>query len=291
MAPFTPFITEEIYRNLVAERDPRAPESVHLTDYPVSDPGLIDPGLDEAMALARQIVSLGRQVRTATRVKVRQPLKRAVVHLPGDPRRLKALLPLVGEELNVKEVGFTETAEELSGWRAKPNFRVLGPKLGKRVQDVAAALGQDDGTLASRLARGETVMVTPEGGDPISLGAEDVELSQRTRSGWGVASDGSITVALDLEPDEALRREGLARELVRAVQDLRKATGLEVSDRIVLGVQASADLWGALAPHLDFVAQEVLATEMVREPLEDAGGRVEVDLDGSPVGLTLRRSR
>ncbi|HYT80987.1 MAG TPA: DUF5915 domain-containing protein, partial [Actinomycetota bacterium] len=290
MAPFTPFITEAIYQNLVAERSANAPESVHLTDYPVPDPKLIDQALDDAMALARHIVSLGRQVRTTAKVRVRQPLARAVVHVPGDPSRLQPLLSLVAAELNVKDIGFTETAEELSGWQAKPNFRVLGPKLGRRVQDVAAALQRDDGTLASRFAQGEGVSLPLDGDEPLWLGPEDVELVQQTRSGWGVASDGAVTVALDLEPDEELRNEGLARELVRAVQDLRKSVGLDVADRIELGVEAPPEVVAALEPHRDFVAQEVLAVEMRWESVDEPAGAVDADLDGSSVRLSLRRA-
>lgn len=290
MAPFTPFVTEEIYRNLVGEQLPEAPESVHLTDYPPSDSGLIDQALDEAMGVARQIVSLGRQVRTEAKVRVRQPLARAVVHVPGDPGRLEPLLPLVADELNVKEVAFTESAEELSGWRAKPNFRVLGPRLGKRVQEVAAALQGDDGTTASRFARGETVTLSLTGGEPVSLGPEDVELVQKTRSGWGVASDGAVTVALDLEPGEELRQEGLVREVVRAIQDLRKAAGLEVSDRIVLGIVAPADVAAALARQREFLAHEVLAIEVREEPVDEAAGAADLDLDGSQVRVSLRRA-
>jgi isoleucyl-tRNA synthetase len=290
MAPFTPFVTEEIYRNLVAEQASEAPESVHLTDYPTAVPGLIDVALDEAMAVARQIVSLGRQVRTAAKVRVRQPLRRAIVHVPGESRRLEPLLSLVAEELNVKDVGFAESAEELSGWRAKPNFRQLGPKLGRQVQEVAAALERDDGTLASALARDDSVTLSLGNGEKISLSPEDVELTQRTRSGWGVASDGAVTVALDLEPDQELRREGLARELVRAVQDLRKSAGLEVSDRIVLGIEAPGEIAPALETHRDFLAQEVLAVEVRWEPVDRPAGVTDVSLDGTTVRASLRRA-
>jgi isoleucyl-tRNA synthetase len=288
MAPLTPFITEEIYRNLVAETDPGAPESVHLIDFPVADPALSDPELDEAMAVARQIVSLGRQVRTEAKVRTRQPLPRAVVHVPGNPDRLQPLLALVADELNVKHVVFAESAEELSGWRAKPNFKLLGPRLGQRVQDVAAALQRDDGALASQFARSETVTLSFGDGEPVSLAPDEVELVQQTRSGWGVASDGTVTVALDLEPDQELRNEGLARELVRAIQDLRKSSGLQVADRIVLGIEASTETRAALDPHLSFLAKEVLAAEVGWQPVEEASGAVELNLDGSSVRLSLR---
>jgi isoleucyl-tRNA synthetase len=290
MAPVVPFITEEIYRNLVAEQQAGAPESVHLTDFPKSDPALIDRELDEAMSTARQIVSLGRQVRTAAKVRIRQPLRRAVVHVPDDPGLLEPLLGLVADELNVKEVGFAESAEEISGWRAKPNFRTLGPRLGRRVQDVAAILLRDDGTFGSKLARGEILSLSIGGGEPIRIGPQEVELIQETRSGWGVASDGATTVALDLEPDDELRAEGQARELVRAVQDLRRSAGLEVADRIVLGVEASPEVEATLKSHSDFIAQEVLAVEVRFKGVDQAEGSAEADADGSSVRLTLRRA-
>ncbi|HWC32711.1 MAG TPA: class I tRNA ligase family protein, partial [Actinomycetota bacterium] len=137
LAPFTPFLAEDLYGGLVAEVATDAMASVHLTDYPEPDPAALDPALDEAMATVRQIVSLGRSARKEAGVRVRQPLRRAVVHVPGAPERLRPLLPLVAEELNVREVAFAISEGDVAGWRAKPAFRVLGPRLGPRVKDVA----------------------------------------------------------------------------------------------------------------------------------------------------------
>ena len=181
-------------------------------------------------------------------MRVRQPLAEAVVHDPGDHAALEPLLGLVAEELNVKEVVFAETAEELGGWRAKPNFKVLGPRLGPKVKAVAASLGRDDGTVAAALARGETVPLEVEG-ERIELRPDDVDLVQETLEGWGVAGDGRITVALQLDLTPELRTEGLARELVRVVQDARKAAALEVSDRIELALALDGDLAEALSAH------------------------------------------
>ena len=288
LAPFTPFVAEELYGNLVATPDADAPESVHLTDFPEPDSSRVDEALEEAMATARAVVSLGRTVRSDTKVRVRQPLAGAVLHVPGDRRRLEALLPLVAQELNVKEVRFAESADELAGWRAKPNFRVLGPKLGPRVQEVAAALAADDGSLAGALARGEMVTLSLLS-DGVALEPGDVELSQQTQTGWGLASDGPITVALDLTLTDELRREGWARELVHHVQALRKTAGLEVSDRIALGVTADGVAAGALAAHRDWIASEVLATSVADEALGDPIASADVHLDGSRVSLSLRK--
>ncbi|MGH2573776.1 MAG: isoleucine--tRNA ligase, partial [Actinomycetota bacterium] len=289
VAPITPFLSEELYRNLVAGQESEAPESVHLTDFPTADASLIDRDLDEAMALARSVVTLGRQIRSEAKVKVRQPLSRAAVHVPGDPARLEPLLPLVAEELNVKEVTFAESAGELATWRARPNFRLLGPRLGSAVQEVAAALSEDDGLTAAELARGSSVTLPLRSGD-VTIAPGEVELIQQTSSGWGLASDGSVTVALDLEPNQALRREGLVREIVHHVQNLRKAAGLDVADRIVLGIDAADEVWEVVASHRDELRAEVLATEVVDEPVGDPMVEEEVAVEGYPIRLSLRRA-
>jgi isoleucyl-tRNA synthetase len=284
LAPFTPFIAEELWRNLAA-RAPGAVDSVHLTDYPSGGVDRADERLDRAMAVAQQVVELGRRVRTETKVRVRQPLLEAVVHLPGDREALEPLLPLVAEELNVRQVVFAESVEGFTRWRAKPNFRALGPRVGSAVQQVAAALAGDDGSAASALARGERVTVAG-----VELGPDDVDLLQQTPEGWGVASDGGLTVALELDITPELRREGVARELVRLVQDARKAAGLDVSDRIALGIHAGGELGEAFAEHRDTVARETLAVELRAEVLPDAELRQDAEVEGSAVAITLRRA-
>ena len=285
LAPFTPFVSEELWRNLAAGRG-GLPESVHLCEYPEPNDSMVDRTLDEAMHAARQIVELGRRIRSESKVRVRQPLLEAVVHYPGDHDALRPLLPLVAQELNVKRVVFAESAEQLGRWRAKPNFRSLGPRLGPRVKEVAATLAADDGSLAARLAGGELATVTTSWGE-VSLGPEDVDLTQETAGGWGMAAEGGLTVALELEPTEELRLEGLARELVRLVQDARKAAALEITDRIELGIQTSGDLARAVATHRDEIAGETLATGLTDGAV--AGFRQEASIEGWPVTITLRK--
>jgi isoleucyl-tRNA synthetase len=283
LAPFTPFVSEEIWRNLAAGRDGRQP-SVHLTDYPEPSDDHVDERLEAAMAAARAIVELGRRIRVETKTRTRQPLAEAMVHYAGEHDALAPLLDLVADELNVKRVAFAETAHELGRWRAKPNYRALGPRLGPRVRDVAAALGAEDGTLALALARGETVRV---GGVALSPG--DVNLKQEVREGWGVASEGGLTVALELELTPELRREGLGREIVRLVQDARKAAGFDVSDRIALGVQIGGSVAEAFAAYRDYITSETLATQIVEGPLTDAAFRQEAELDGQSAVFDVRR--
>jgi isoleucyl-tRNA synthetase len=288
LAPFTPFVTEALWRNLAAGRSGR-PDSVHLSDYPVADQERIDDSLDEAMAAARAIVELGRRIRTETKMRVRQPLLEAVVHFAGDHETLRPLLDLIADELNVKQVLFAESAEQLGRWRAKPNFKVLGPKLGARVKEVAAALERDDGSIAAALERGERASVTAASG-AVTLEPGDVDLVQETLEGWGVGSEGGLTIALELDLTPELRREGLARELVRLVQDSRKAAGLGVSDRIVLGIAGTNEVAEAVDAHADYVAGETLATEVHTAPLGDALYTQTAQMDGATVTLTLRRA-
>jgi isoleucyl-tRNA synthetase len=286
LAPFTPFLSEELWSNLAAGRAGR-PESVHLADYPEVHEAAIDPGLDDAMALARQVVELGRRIRTETRTRTRQPLPSAAVHLSSEPGAFDALLGTVAEELNVKRVDVAGSAEAFGRWRAKPDFKVLGPRLGAHVQAVAAILAEDDGALAGRLADGETVEVFA-GEGTFAIGPDDVHLSHDVRSGYGVATEGGVTVALELDVTPELRREGVARELVRVIQDARKGAGLEVTDRIDLAVETSGEAAEALAAHRDEIAAETLASEVRSGGVE--GFRQETALDGIPVVVRLRRA-
>jgi isoleucyl-tRNA synthetase len=286
LAPFTPFVSEEIWSNLAAGRHER-PESVHLADYPQVDEGAVDPGLDEGMALARLVVELGRRIRTETKTRTRQPLPVAVVHLPSAPGSFSSLRDTVAEELNVKKVDIAGSAEVFGRWRAKPDFKVLGPRLGPRVQAVAAALAEDDGTLAGRLVEGDSVEVIV-GGEPLTIGPGDVQLLHDVRSGLGVASEGGVTVALELEVTPELRREGVARELVRMIQDARKAAGLEVTDRIALAVGTSGEPADALAAYQGEIAAETLAVTVTADGGD--GFRLEGMLDGTPVVVTLRKA-
>ncbi|MEO8291766.1 MAG: isoleucine--tRNA ligase [Actinomycetota bacterium] len=286
LAPFTPFIAEELWRNLAAGRQGR-PDSVHLADYPLADQAAMDTPLDAAMEGARAIVALGRTIRVETRTKVRQPLTEAVVHYPGDHDALRPLLDLVAEELNVRVVAFAESADRFGRWHARPNFKVLGPRLGGRVKEVAAALAGDDGALAAALAAGDPVTVTTSSGE-VGLFPDDVDLTQEVLEGWGVASDAGVTVALDLDVTPALRQEGTAREIIRAVQEARKGAGLDVSDRIVLGVETSGAVAEALRAHAAAITSETLAVELHEEAGSDAVHAVEID--GTMVRVSVRRA-
>jgi isoleucyl-tRNA synthetase len=290
LAPFTPFVAEALWRNLAAGRD-GAPTSVHLSDYPVPDDDAIDAALDVAMDAAHAIVELGRRVRVETKTRTRQPLGEAVIHYSGDHRALAEVMPLVADELNVKRLVFAESEASFGRWRAKPDFQVLGPKLGSRVKLVATFLENDDGTIAATLAAGDEVQVAMDDGSKVTLTPGDVHLVQEVPEGWGVASDGGVTVALDLELTDELRTEGTAREVMRVVQDARKAAGFDVSDRIELGTETvyGGVAFSALTTHRDLIAAETLATKLLDHPLDGDAFRQETEIGGEPVTFTLRR--
>ena len=246
LAPFTPFLADEIYRNLVGGATAEfgeAPDSVHLRDFPPVDEARLDPELEAAMAAVQRTVRLGHAARSAAKVKVRQPLRRAVVVANEAERAaIEELADLVTAELNVHELDFVSEEGELVKYNVKPNYRALGPRFGKRMPRVAAAVAAlDAANVASTVSAGGVVGVSIDGTDH-SLGGEDLILALAPLEGYEVEAEAGHAVALQLEIDEELRREGLAREIVRAVQNARKEAGLEITDRIALGLAGEAEL-------------------------------------------------
>jgi isoleucyl-tRNA synthetase len=292
LAPYVPFTAEKLWQDLAVPVEPDAPDSVHLADWPAPDPAAADPELSAAMAEVRRLVGLGRQARTEAKAKVRQPLARALITVPDQVRAgVTGLLDLVAAELNVKQVGFAEGEAGLVAFRLTPSFRVLGPRFGRDAQAVAAALRQAPpelaAALAPRLRAGERVELDVAGLGIVQLGPDEVGVVEEPVTGWRVVREGATSVALDLEVSAELRREGLARDLVRAVQDLRKAAGLAVEDRIELAVKAEGEVAAAVDAHRDYLLGETLATALHRAPQGD-GHDTRVELDGEPVRLWLR---
>ena len=270
LAPMTPFLADRMWRDLTGAEES---DSVHLADWPAVDASLVDPSLEEGMALARRLSSLGRAARSEAGVKVRQPLARALVYLPPD----SPVLPsgIVEDELNVDRVEVTAELGDVLAYELVPNFKLLGPRIGKRVQELRAAMATvDTAAAAAELTEGRPVTVDLADG-PLELSADEVELRVRAQPGFAVSRDGAEVLALDLTLDDDLRRRGLAREVVRNVQDLRKETGLEVSDTIVLYVVGIDDL----GPLFDVIAREVLAVRIETSPPPGAGPGTVVTLD------------
>ncbi|MDA8435399.1 MAG: isoleucine--tRNA ligase [Actinomycetales bacterium] len=262
MAPFTPFITERVWQDLVVSTSTELPDSVHLASWPEPDAALVDDELADRMALVRRLVELGRAARASSGVRTRQPLGRALVAAAGWERLPADLRAEVSEELNCGELlALGDAAGELVDVSVKANFRALGRRYGKDTPRVAQAIaGADAATLVAALRAAGTATVVVDGA-PVELSVDDVVVTETPRAGWAVASDGGETVALDLELTPALRRAGLARETVRLVQEARKSAGFAVSDRIAFAWSADdAELSEALREHGGSVADEVLAT-------------------------------
>jgi isoleucyl-tRNA synthetase len=274
LAPVLPFITEHLYQDLVARHHPEAPVSIHHRNFPVADPALIDADLEASMETIREVVRLGRNLRKSQRVRVRQPLSRLTV-LTGDDRVTRAIdthAGIIAEELNVKEVVVSPDEGQLVTLSAKANFRRLGPILGRRMGEVAAAIAALSHDDVARLVAGETLEAAGQ-----EIGLEDVIVERTPIEGTIVEAGPDFACALDSAITDELRLEGLAREIVSRVQNLRRQAGLEVTDRIRLHWHTEDPaLAAALEAHQEHISSEVLATSVARSS-EPRGEPAEVD--------------
>jgi isoleucyl-tRNA synthetase len=291
MAPLTPFLADHVWAVLRGTDDP---ESVHLASWPAADQALIDPRLSAQMAQTRRLVELGRSARASASVPVRQPLPRAVVSAAGFAELAPGLRAEVARELNVRTLEpMAAVGEDLVDYVVKPNFRTLGRRFGKGTKAVAAAItAAEAAVLAAELRSTGKVSVEVDG-STVALGPDDVIVTQTPRTGWTVASEGGETVGIEVLITPELRREGLAREVIRLIQDARKSDGLHVSDRITVAWEATdPDLSAALAEHGQLIAGEVLAdqfgpaTPTDTDPAGGAHQHAEPDL-----GLTFWLTR
>ncbi|HXS46492.1 MAG TPA: class I tRNA ligase family protein, partial [Solirubrobacterales bacterium] len=290
LAPFTPFLADEIHLNLAggeAEELGALPDSVHLRDFPEPDPALADPGLETAMEAVRLTVELGRAARAQAKAKMRQPLRRAVIVANDSEREaISARAELVRSELNVKELDFVTEEAELVSYAVKPNYRSLGPRFGKRMPQVAAAVeALDPVHVAKVMAEGGQVGINVDG-DEHTIGPDEVALALQPLEGYEVEAEAGHAVALQLELDDELRREGLAREIVHAVQNARKEAGLEITDRIELRLGGDKELLDAARAHEQYVAGEVLATAVAYE----ASSGTTTKLNGRELRIAVGRA-
>ncbi|MCM2428981.1 isoleucine--tRNA ligase [Streptomyces sp. RKAG337] len=285
MAPLTPFIAERVWQDLVVPVTPDAPDSVHLSSWPAADESAINPTLSEQMLLVRRLVELGRATRAESGVKTRQPLSRALVAVAGFESLDPALHTQITEELNVLSLAsLSEVGGSLVDTTAKANFRALGKRFGKGVQDVAKAVAAADAAALSAALRDGTATVEFNG-ERIPLSPDEVIITETPREGWSVASDSGATVALDLEITPELRLAGLARDAIRLIQEARKNSGLDVADRIAVRWQsASDDLTTALTEHATLIADEVLATDFAQGTPDATYGEAFTD---DQLGLTF----
>lgn len=296
MAPFTPFFAEELWQNLA--RRPfgdRVAESVHLSSFPKADPAWAMPELSRDMAAVRDLVGLGREVRTTSKMRVRQPLARADV-VVGDPelaRRLRVFTGLVAEELNVHEVRILAPGEEAGfvKYTLKPNFKTLGPRLGKKVQECKAALSKADaGALRSELARAGSVTIDL-GGEPLSLGPEEIEVAVDAAPGFAAAGSKVGVLVLSLELTDTLKEEGLAREIAAKLQQSRKDAGLSFTDLAKVTIAGDEAILRVVEKEREMLEREVLLASLrVGEGGAEDGPVRELSLDGLALRVWLQKA-
>lgn len=283
-APSLPFFSEVVYRNL---RTDEMPTSVHLCDFPVSS-GKRDLVLETEMADVMAIVGMGRVLRSEYELKVRQPLAglHVVCHDASRLTHIKELADVIADELNLRDVWFSTDESKLADLKAKADYRKLGPKLGPKMRSFATAIQGLSGEQCTTLLAGNSVNVTVDG-DVATLDPGDVEVVRIPREGLAVSAEGHLVVALDIELTEELLREGLARELVNKVQNMRKTSGLEVTDRIVVEFAAGAEVQSAVTAHQAYVKAETLAKAVTGTP-ELTGEAEPWDLNGFPCKIAIR---
>ena len=260
MAPIAPFYADQLYRDLTGER------SVHLAAFPVCDEVRIDTYLEGCMQLAQQATSMILALRKKANKKVRQPLQKAVVPVPSESvmQQLQHVADLVKTEVNIKEllIVTNENSTIKLVKRIKPNFKTLGKKYGKQMKEIAAAIATlTQEQIVDIETRGQIVLPLPSGDVEVELA--DVEIATEDMPGWLVANEGNLTVALDIEVSDELRQEGIARELVNRIQNLRKANGYEITDKIAVCIERSGNIDDAVCRFKDYIASQVLASSLI----------------------------
>jgi isoleucyl-tRNA synthetase len=294
LAPFMPFLTEAMYQNLVRSFDSEAPLSVHLTDYPNADPAAIDEALSRDMDAVLEVVALGRSARSEANVKVRQPLPRIRLYARDSAffDAATRLQDLVLDELNVKALEPLTELGEVVSWEVRPNLSVLGPKYGKLVNGIRAALNQADAAaVAATASAGEAVRLTLESGEEIALQPGEILADMRKRPGFAAAEGANSTLVLDTSLTPELISEGLVRDFVRGVQDARRSAGYQIEDRIAIGYLADPEIHAAIESATDYVRNETLAEAIAGTAITGASDQVEpasvegpggaIDADGS----------
>lgn len=295
LAPVTPFATEVMYQNLVRGVDPRAPESIHHCQWPQADESAIDQALLEQMDLARRIASLGLAARGSVNIKVRQPLGKALVHvgqsgsLPHDGLS-KELTEIVVDELNVKALEFVSEASDLVSYKILPNLKLVGPKLGKLVPAVRSALEQANADeVVARVNSGENVVLQVDG-QAIELAPDEVLVQTEPAEGLAVAADKVITVGVDVVITDELAAEGLARELVRRIQNMRKDAQFDIADKINIYYQAEGAIHHVLEDWEDYIKNETLAVAIEHRLIPEAAFQRKEQVDGLDVMLGVKRA-
>jgi len=317
MSPFAPFLSEELYRNLNGITKLESHESVHLSHYPEAEENEIDARLEERMALAEKIVYLARAMRAKSNIKVRQPLRRIIIPVSSQHMRetISKVESVILDEINVKSVMYVDDDSEFVNKGAKPNFRSIGPKFGKDVKNVAELIKSmttkeiktlekkgvidlrtespkvdDSRRVGPRPRRGSSTTRRDPADKAFHIVLDDVEIFSQELSGWLVESDGTLTVALDTELDEDLKREGIAREFVNRIQNLRKDAGFEVTDRIFVYIDCPKEFTEAVSRLAEYIKSETLAVEL-STTIKDGEYSEDVEIEKKKFKISIGRAK
>ncbi len=296
LAPILPYLSEELYQNLVRSIDPDAPLSIHLTDYPVADESLIDRQLSKDMAAVLAVVRLGRSARAEANIKVRQPLPAILVHT-SDPSGAESVVRLkeqILDELNVKDVRALSDLGDVVSHEVQPNLPVLGPKYGKALGGIRAALMQANaGEIAALVEAGQAISLTTKDGSVVELLPSEVLVNLRKREGFAAAQSAEATVVLDTTLSPALIQEGIARDVVRAIQDARKQLELNIEDKIDVRYRTTdRSVANAIEAHRDYVSREVLAATLEAAPdVSELDGYARLKVGTAELDVAITRAR
>lgn len=288
MAPIAPFYADRLYLDLVSASGNKSAGSVHLADFPKWDAKLIDKPLEEQMYLAQAASSIVLALRRKVNIKVRQPLSKMMIPVADEAQRrnIQAVEQLILSEVNVKEMVFVDSANEMLVKRVKPDFKKLGPRYGKIMKSLAAKIQEMAGGDIQELEKNGSFTLMVEGQEAM-ITLDDVEILSEDIPGWLVGSEGRLTVALDITITDELRKEGIARELVNRIQHLRKAKEFEITDRIMIRITANPAFDEAVSDNVEYIKNQVLADEImiVQEALED-----EIEIDDQSLTLAIHKN-
>jgi isoleucyl-tRNA synthetase len=291
MAPFAPFLADEIFRNLNIVTGRETAESVHLAWMPEADSTVVDAALEERMARAQRIVMVVRAMRMKANLKVRQPLRQVILPVPEGPERddIRATQDIILDEINVKSITYVSDESGIVRKKAKPNFKTLGPKFGKAAQQVATRIKEMTPAEISSVERNGGVVLVA-GDQEWTVATGDVEVIREEIQGWVVETEGGLTVALDTRLDDELIAEGCAREFINRVQNMRKSSGFEVTDRIAITYTAPASLGARLESQRAVIMRETLADAFGEGP-GDGEHAMAQDINGEEAHVAIARVR
>ena len=286
MAPIAPFYADKLYMDLVRTTGRDNVCSVHLAQFPVCDDSLVDKELEVRMEMAQKISSMGLALRKKVNIIVKQPLQKLMIPVDTEMKaRLEAVKPLIMNEVNVKEIDFVEGASDILVKKVKCNFKILGKKFGALMKQVAAAV---TAMSQEQIAELETAgkLVLDLNGTPAEIEAGEVEIYSEDIPGWVVANEGVLTVALDVTVTDELRREGIARELVSKIQNIRKSSGFEISDRIAVTLSSNENSDAAIEEHKAYICNQVLADSLIIGNLDEG---ILLEFDGFSLAAIVEK--